>query len=172
MNTIRFLTGAAVAATLLFQSAVARGDDVPSGNRDHRDATVSWTKWVTDWPENDGITGVFGIIGGPAEGDIGEGNVTGEALNPIVPLPDGIHIRFEADYHFHGSKHSLTVHFIVTQNVVDNGGVLEGVVTDGWLKGNRVTGRFTARECGDGEGTISPCFEGTAEIERGSKAKD
>ncbi len=172
MNTVKFLTVAAVAATLLSQTAVVRGDDDQNSNRDHRNAAVSWTKWVTDWPANDGLTGVFGFIGGPAQGDIGEGSVTGEALNPREVLPDGSHLRFEADYHFRGSRHSLTVHFIVTQNLVDNSGVVEGVVTDGWLKGNHVTGQYTARACGEGEGDLSPCFEGTAEIERGSKNTD
>ncbi|MHC1766313.1 MAG: hypothetical protein AB9869_18770 [Verrucomicrobiia bacterium] len=83
-------------------------------------------------------------------------------------------MSFEADYHFVGPKHAFTAHFAVTQHAPNPEGVihgvLEGVVTEGWLKGNQVVGSYFSGPCGPGEGAgLSGCFHGTAEIERGSK---
>ena len=170
MNIINKLTFAALAATLLFQTSITRADDE---GRDHRNATVTWTKWVTAWFPQDG-TGNAANLGGVVGGDVGDGIFTGEALT-IDPQPDGS-IVIEADYHFFGSKHSLTVHFQLIQKADENGvvtGLVSGVVTDGWLKGNLVIGHYTGRACHDEEGVgLSLCFDGTAEILRGSKNKD
>ena len=119
---------------------------------------------------------MFATVAGISGGDIGDGIMTGEAFTPIVPLPGGA-ITFTADYHFHGSKHSLTVRFIVTQQPPNADGVIigvvEGVVTEGWLKGNQVKGAYVGRPCGPGEGRgLSPCFDGSLEIERGTKHQD
>jgi hypothetical protein len=164
MKIIKHLTFAALAATLLFQSSVTRADD----NRDHRDAIITWTKHITALlPPGEEI---FATIAGTAEGDIGDGIVMGEAFNPRVPLPGGV--TFEADYHFIGSKHSLTVHFRTVQ-VTQSGvatGVITGVVKDGWLKGNVVTGHYTGRSCD--EGVTFTCFDGTFVIKRGTKDND
>ena len=171
MKIIKNLTLASVAATLLFQTSITRADDDQGDARDHRNTTVTWTKWVTLRIPNAGATEAFATVAGVAGGDIGDGTMVGEAFNPVKPL-DGGGVTFEADYHFRGSKHSFTVHFIVKQKP-DNSGVVEGVVTDGWLKGNRVVGTYAPGACGSGEGAgLSPCFHGTAEIERGSKNKD
>ena len=162
MKIIKHLTNAALAATLLFQTSIARADDE---GQDHRDAIITWTKHVTAFlPDGE----IFGTIAGTAGGDLGDGTVIGDAFNPVEGLPDGS-ITFEAEYHFTGSKHSLTVHFRTVQ-ALDNSGVIIGVVTDGWLKGNVVEGHYTARPCE--LGVILTCFDGTFIIKKGSKAKD
>ena len=166
MKIIKNILFAALAATLWFQTQITRADE---NARDHRNATVTWTKWVTAWFPQDG-TGNAANLGGVVGGDVGDGIFTGEALT-IDPQPDGS-IVIEADYHFYGSKHSLTVHFQLIQKA-DGNGVVTGVVTDGWLKGNVVVGQYTERACNTEEGVgLSLCFDGTAEILRGSKNKD
>ncbi len=162
MKIIKNLTFAALAATLLFQTSVTRAADA----RDHRDATVTWTKWITSFYP-DGPTGIFATIEGLSGGDIGDGTVTGEAIT-AVPRPGGGFI-VDAIYHFVGSKHSFTVHFQSVQEA-DNSGVVIGVVTDGWLKGNVVIGQYTGRTCD--QGIAGVCFDGTFVIKKGSKNKD
>jgi len=165
MKIIKHVTFAALAATLLFQTSIARADD----NRDHRDAIITWTKHVTAFLPPGGE--IFATIAGTAEGDIGDGIVMGEAFNPRVPLPGGV--TFEADYHFIGSKHSLTVHFRTVQGPDPSGvirGVITGFVKDGWLKGNVVVGEYTGYACD--QGVAGLCFDGTFVIKRGTKDND
>jgi hypothetical protein len=167
MKIIKNLTFAAFAATLLFQTSIARADDE---GRDHRDAIITWTKHITAFLPPGGE--IFATIAGTAGGDIGDGFVMGDAFNPREFLPDGS-VTFEAEYQFIGSKHSVTVHFRTVQGRDPSGvitGVITGVVTDGWLEGNVVTGHYTGRSCD--EGVTFTCFDGTFVIERGSKIDD
>src|SRR6185503_3163140 len=135
-------------------------------NRDHRDGIITWTKHVTAFLPP-GME-IFATIAGTAGGDLGDGTVIGDAFSPVEALPDGS-LTFEAEYRFVGSKHSLTVHFRTVQ-APDNSGVITGVVTDGWLNGNVVTGHYTGRACD--EGVNLTCFDGTFVIKKGSKDKD
>jgi len=162
MKIIKHLTFAALAVTLLFQSSVTRADD----NRDHRDAIITWTKHVTALLPPGGE--IFATIAGTAEGDIGEGTVIGDAFNPREVLPNGS-VTFEAQYRFVGSKHSCTVHFRTVQTP-ERSGVIIGVVTDGWLKGNVVVGEYQGYPCG--QGVTFTCFDGTFVIKRGTKDND
>jgi hypothetical protein len=159
MKIIKSILLTAIAATILFQTSVSRADD-------HRDAIITWTKHVTAWLPPGGE--IFATIAGTAGGDLGTGTVAGDAFNPVEALPDG-RMTFEAEYRFTGSKHSLTVRFRSVM-APDNSGVVTGVVTDGWLKGNVITGRFTARSCDQGVDRI--CFDGTFIIKKGSKAQN
>ena len=172
MNTIKNLKFAGLAAlaalavTLLFQSSVTRADD----NRDHRDAIITWTKHITAFLPPGGE--IFATIAGTAEGDIGDATLVGEAFNPRDLLPNGF-VTFEADYHFIGSKHSLTVHFRTVQGPDPSGvvrGVITGFVKDGWLKGNVVVGEYTGYACD--QGVAGRCFDGTFVIKKGSKNTD
>jgi len=162
MKIIKHLTFAALAVTLLFQSSVTRADD----NRDHRDAIITWTKHVTALLPPGGE--IFATIAGTAEGDIGEGTVIGDAFNPREVLPNGS-VTFEAQYRFVGSKHSCTVHFRTVQTP-ERSGVIIGVVTDGWLKGNVVVGEYQGYPCG--QGVTFTCVDGTFVIKRGTKDND
>ena len=172
MKTIKNLTLAGLAATLLFQTSITRADPKEGKARDHRNATVTWTKWVT-WET--ATPTVFAFVAGIVGGDVGDGTFTGEA-HIRTPLPDGVSVLIEADYHFHGSKHSFTARIFALQtNILVNGvvtgqvGVITGVVTDGWLKGNVLEGEYTRFSCPH-DGPTPFCFDGTLEIKKGSKA--
>jgi hypothetical protein len=156
MKTIKNLMFAAIAGILLSQTSVVRADD-------HRDAIITWTKHITAFfpPGGD----VFGTIAGTAAGDIGAGTLTGDAFYPLNVLSDGS-LAFEAEYHFAGSRHSFTVHFSAVQ-APDKTGVITGVVTEGWLKGNVVEGHYAGYSCD--EGVNHTCFDGVFIIKKGSK---
>ena len=88
MKIFKHLAFGALAATLVFQTSITRADD----NRDHRDATITLTKHVTEFfPDGE----IFATIAGTADGDIGDATLVGEAFNPVEGLPDGS-ITFEA----------------------------------------------------------------------------
>jgi hypothetical protein len=159
MKTIKNLMFAAIAGLLLSQTSVMSADD-------HSDAIITWTKHITALfpPGGD----VFGTIAGTAAGDLGIGTVTGEAFYPVDFVSGGSR-AFEAEYHFAGSKHSFTVHFSAVQ-APDGSGVVTGVVTDGWLKGNAMKGHYTAYSCD--EGVNLTCFDGTFTIQKGTKAQN
>ncbi len=170
---LTFGTLAVLAATLFFQTSITRADahsqrggDNERGNQDQRNAIITWTKHVTAFLPPGGE--IFGTIAGVAEGDLGDGTLTGDAFNPVEVLLDGS-VTFEAEYRLVGPKHSFTVHFRTVQ-APDNSGVITGVVTDGWLKGNEVVGQYTARSCN--EGVNLTCFDGTFVILKGSKSKN
>lgn len=155
VNKIKNLMFAAIAGTLLSQPSVVRADD-------HKDAVITWTKHITALFPPGGE--VFGTIAGTAAGDLGTGTVNGEAFYPVDVVSGGS-LAFEAEYHFVGSKHSFTVHFSAVQ-APDGSGVIMGVVTDGWLKGNVVQGHYTAYSCNEVNLT---CFDGVFIIKKGSK---
>jgi hypothetical protein len=157
MKKVKFLAMLALAVTSLFlTSTTTRADEEPS------DAKITWTKHITAFlPDGD----IFATIAGEAAGDIGSATLTGDAFNPVAPL-DGGRITFEAEYRFVGAKHSVTVRFRAIQSP-DLSGVVVGVVTDGWLKGNVVTGTYQGRVCD--EGVNLKCFDGTFLIKKGTK---
>ena len=166
MKIIKNILLAALAATVLFQTSITRADD----NRDHRDAIITWTKHITAFLPPGGD--IFATIAGTAEGDIGDAILMGDAFNPRELLPNGF-VTFEADYHFIGSKHSLTVHFRTVQGPDPSGvvrGVITGFVKDGWLKGNVVEGEYMGYACP--QGVNFTCFDGTFVIKKGSKAQN
>ncbi len=161
MKTIKHLTIGALAVlavTLLFQTSITRADvqdqkggDNGVGNRDHRDAKSTFTKWVTDWPNMAGVVG----------GAVGDGGFTGEVLKYSPGAGSDSVTKIEALYHFTGSKHSFTALVHVEQTGLK--AVVIGVVTDGWLKGHAVTGEYTEGTCGT---PSMPCYTGTVKIDR------
>jgi hypothetical protein len=161
MKLVKNILLMAVAATLLFQTSAIGADD----NRDHRDAIINWTKHVPAFLPPGGE--IFATIVGTGAGDVGTATLLGDAFNPVEGLADGS-ISFEAEYRFAGAKHSLTVRFRTVQ-APDNSGVIIGVVTDGWLKGNVVIGHYQGYPCDEG---IGVCFDGTFIIKKGSKAQN
>ena len=151
MKTINTLTFATLAATLLFQTPIARADNNGA-------ATINFTKWVTIPAPRPGVLAdMAGIIVG---GDVGDGTFTGEILLNEATAT-GRHIV--ADYHLHGSKHSFTARVNVLQTGAGPGAhaVITGVVTDGWLKDHAVNGEYTIiPPC---VGTVN-CIEVTLDI--------
>ena len=167
MNIIKNLTFAALAATLLCQTSITRADDHGQrGDRDQRDATVNFTKWVTGFPNLPGLIATMeGVVGG---GDAGVGTFAGEVLKWDT---SGDVIEIVAFYHLTGSKHSFSAIVHVLQPKTSTQGVITGVVTDGWLKGHAVKGDYTQINAGPnpyGNALPLPYFVVTLEIDRDS----
>lgn len=169
-----FATLAGLAVALLVQPPITRADDQGhDGHPNQGSATVTWTKWIT----NDPHPGIFAFLEGTVGGDVGPGTFSGEALT-ATPLGGGV-VAIEAEYHFHGSKHFVTAHLHIVQSPVKNElgvvigqvGVVNGVVTDGWLKDQVVEGAYV-RITHDHGGPTPFAFEGILEIKKASKHKD
>ena len=155
VNVLKFAVPAALAVAVLFQTSVTRADD--HGKKGNRDAKVTFTKWVTAFPNQPGlIANMAGVVGG----DVGDGVFTGEVLKMETDAVTGV-TEIVAFYHFNGSKHSFTALNHIVQTGLD--AVITGVVTDGWLKGQAVEGKFTQFACD--KGITGACYQGTLEIE-------
>ena len=111
-------------------------------------AENSFTKWITTYPAMAGVVG----------GDVGAGTYAGE----ILTYTPGTTTVIDALYHFNGSRHSFTALVHVEQTGLT--ALIIGVVTDGWLDGHPVRGRYTQITCTDSpNGT---CFRGSLDILR------
>ena len=154
------VTAAVVLLALSLGVAAASADD----GRDHRNAENTFTKWVT----GPGVAPVLANMAGVVGGDVGAGAFAGEVLSKVVV---GTTATIDARYHFNGSRHSFSasVHVVQTGIVDGSKAVIIGWVTDGWLKGNRVTGEYTQVTCEKAPGVFGTCFKGTLDIRRGSK---
>jgi hypothetical protein len=147
---LTFAALAVVAAVLLFQTPITqadghlrRGGDNERRDRDHRDAKVNFTKWVTAFPNEPGlVASMEGIVG---RGDAGHGTFAGEVLKWDT---SGDIIDIVAFYHFTGSKHSFSAIVHVLQPKTSTRGVITGVVTEGWLKGHALKGEYTVIDVG------------------------
>jgi hypothetical protein len=109
----------------------------------------TFTKWVTTAPEC-----MAGVVGGAC----GTGIYVGE----ILKYTEGPTKVVEALYHFNGSKHS----FVALVHVEQTGlkGVFNGVVTEGWMKGNLVQGEYT--QVTSKQSPNGTAFQGTLDIMR------
>ncbi len=161
MKKIKNLTLAALAAAVfvalcaLGPTQLALAD--PGGAKGHT-FEVTFTKWITTFPNMAGIVG----------GDVGDGAFAGEILN-IGTV--GTITTIEALYHIYGSRHSFTAHVFVTQDNVAGMATITGDVTEGWLEGANVTGEYQVLSpCNIG--TASKCFQGALDIKRDSDDDD
>ncbi len=135
-------------AMALMALAVSAGGASAADGRHHREAHNTFTKYIADYP----------IMAGVVGGDVGEGTYAGE----ILKYTDGATTVIEALYHFAGSRHTFTALVHVEQTGLK--AVISGVVTDGWLKGHQVDGKYTQISCSQSpDGT---CFRGTLDILR------
>jgi hypothetical protein len=111
---------------------------------------VTFTKWITTYPNMAGVVG----------GAVGAGTFAGEILN--IGTVGNI-TTIEALYHMNGSRHSFTAHVYVTQNNVTGTAVITGRVTEGWLEDAQVTGEYKVLvPCPIG--TAGMCFQGTLHV--------
>lgn len=151
---------AAVALLALSLSAgVALADGGQHGDGGQHQGTAhhnTFTKWVTTWPAMAGVVG----------GDVGGGTFAGEVLKATFGTPTVI----EALYHFNGSHHSFTALVHVVQTGLN--AVIIGVVTDGWLKGDMVNGKYAQTTCAQSPAADHSCFVGTLDLTGGSGAGD
>ena len=122
---------------------------------------VTFTKWVTNWPN----------LAGVVSGDVGGGTFAGEVLN--YNHTDAID-TVEALYHVNGRAPRFTAHVFVRQDNLKGTAVFKGSVTDGSLKGARVNGEYwVINPCGiinAQNGTSGDvCFQGNLVIRPGSE---
>jgi hypothetical protein len=110
--------------------------------------TATFTKWlVGEGPA------MAGVVGGAA----GEGAYAGKVLD-FNPGPTTV---IAAIYQFIGSKRPFTALVHVEQTGLE--AVIDGVVIDGWGKGNRVKGGYTQIAC-DHDGITTDCYQGTLAV--------
>ena len=121
---------------------------------------VTFTKWITAYPN------MVGVVGS----DVGKGTFAGEILNLSSV---GSITKIEAFYHMNGGRHSFTAHVYVTEDDSLGMATITGRVTEGWLEDAPVTGTYKVwvNSCpiatpGNSVGTT--CFQGTLHILRPS----
>jgi hypothetical protein len=145
------LTGAVVLLALSSGTGVASAD----AHRDHRAAENTFTKWITTFPAMAGVVG----------GDVGTGSFAGEILTYSPGNTPADPTVIEARYHFNGSRHSFSALVHVEQTGLS--AAVTGVVTEGWLRGNPVSGRYMQIDCA--ESPNGTCFRGTLDVLRGGR---
>jgi hypothetical protein len=124
---------------------------------------VTFTKWVTAFPNQPGLLANMVGVGG---GDVGDGTFTGEVFKMSTDDATGV-TEIVAFYHFNGPAHSFSalVHVLQTGAVTGSKAVIGGVVTDGWLTGHAVAGEFTQIAIDHDGGTG---YQGTLDIQSGT----
>ena len=125
--------------------------------RNARPVEVTFTKWVTVFPDMAGFTG----------GDV-DGTFEGEVLDRTA-LDNGVIVQLNARYQVIDPTglHSFTAIIQGTQNNQTRSAVLNGVVTEGWLAGSQVHVNFdVVRPCEFG--SSNTCFRGTIRVMPGS----
>jgi len=167
MKTIRTQTlfASFVIAMLLLLNispALAGGVRETAGKQDkfRGHVEVIFTKWITDFPNMAGIV----------SGDVGGGLFAGEILNAENTATTS---KLEALYHINGGAFKFTAHNFITQDNLKGTAVINGVVTDGPLKGARVRGEYQViSPCGivnaQNGAAGDVCFQGTLTIRAGS----
>lgn len=141
-----------------FALAPARAALADSGGQRYHTFNVTFTKWITAYPNMVGVGG----------GAIGPATFTGE----IHSMNDTGDITYvEATYHLNGSKHSFTANVHVSQNDVAGTGSMTGEITEGWLKGGSLIGEYNVYPVcplpetpGNSMGTL--CFQGVLHLHR------
>jgi hypothetical protein len=114
----------------------------------------TFTKWVTTAPA------MAGVVGGAC----GNGSYVGE----ILKYTEGPTTVIEALYHFNGSKHPFTALVHVEQTGLR--AVINGVVTEGWLKGKPVQGEYT--QITSKQSPNGTAFQGTLNIMPAAEASN
>ena len=112
--------------------------------------TATFTKWLVG--EGPAMAGVVG-------GAVGDGAYAGKVLD-FNPGPTTV---IAAIYQFNGSKRPFTALVHVEQTGLE--AAIDGIVIDGWGKGNRVTGGYTQIKC-DHDGITTDCYQGALSVAR------
>ena len=132
MNKLRnfiLATLGAFAASVVLPTAPAL-----AAKPDNTQVVVTFTKWVLP----------TGVMPGTVDGELGSGVFAGQLLGG-VPLADGKILKLDARYGVvvdGGRSFNAVIHG--TLNSQTGIGVLNGVITDGWLTGAQVQVRFQA----------------------------
>jgi len=157
MRSLRIRALALTAVVVLTTLALGAGVAAADGGRDSRHAETTFTKWVAGYPNMSGVVG----------GDVGAGTYSGTIIS-LVDTPTSRTIN--AIYRFRGADYSFNalVHVVANGRVVGSTAVVTGVVTDGWLAGNVVSGGYEQIACAQAPSGF--CFQGTLDILRGTKS--
>ena len=112
---------------------------------------VTFTKWITTFPNMEGVTGK----------DV-EGTFEGEVLQ-ATPFDNGVIVKLNARYTVVDptGNHTFTAIIQGTQNNQTKSAVLNGVVTDGWLEGSQVHVDFDIITPCE---SLNRCFKGTIRV--------
>jgi hypothetical protein len=145
-----------------------------AGGAADNNPSVIFTKWVT----SAGTAPVLFNMEGVVSGDVGGGKFAGEVLSltsTSTPTTPGI-TKIEALYHINGGTHQFTADLHITQDDKKGTAVIEGVVTEGWLKGAKVQGEYQViSPCGIDNAKPGPfgdtCFQGTLHTPQGSSGR-
>ena len=154
---IRSRALAVIAAAALV--GLALGVGVASAGQDARNAENTFTKWIAGYPNMAGVVG----------GDVGTGTYAGVILSKTGTGTVADPILITADYHFYGSRHTFTARVDIVE--IGTAATIDGVVTDGWLKGNVAEGEFSVIQCTH-DGITGTCFQGTLDLLRGTNPED
>jgi hypothetical protein len=124
---------------------------------------LTYSKWFS--PSFPTMTG---IVGGDIEGTFG-----GHVIS-ATPSADGRFLLLDAEYKIIAGDQSFTAHVTGKQNFATGKAVLHGVVTSGWLTGERVLAKFQAYagQCPGVPQSGSPCFQGTIRVTGDSDHED
>jgi hypothetical protein len=147
----------AVCASVLMAGSLAQLN--AAGHHEDRDEArginVTFTKWITSFPQMAGFTG------GDAAGTFaGEVLVSQVSTNPSVTSID----KLEAIYDVDAGSHSFTALIHGGASGVTGKAYLDGRVLDGWLTGSPVHVTFqTKTDCAGAPPGV--CFEGNIHID-------
>jgi hypothetical protein len=149
--------------------SVSPAATVPGGGRMlHQGASVTFTSWAVNRPADsstDARVRFSGVVGGQVGRGRFAGRILSDARTPHPRLWLG-HARYE----FHGGNHVLIADVDITENeeMVPTTATIQGVVTSGWLRGARVTGRYTRWDwCGvptPGNVSGTSCIRGSLQV--------
>ncbi len=167
MIVLALAAAAAAGVTPVAQARTAR----PDRSTDQRSAEVTFTKWLTSLPNAPSAVGAS--MAGVVAGDAGPGTFAGMVVTEDTTSRAHFWLA-QAFYGFGGSKHS----FVADNHITENDGVkpitatIRGVVVAGWMKGARVTGRYTLLDTcpivpTPGNVSAPSCFRGTLHLRRG-----
>jgi hypothetical protein len=140
--------------------------------REHRTATITFTKWITEVIPPDAVNAVprrF-LMAGFTGGDV-DGAFVGEVMNRQVSL-NGRVIWLEAIYEVQAGRHSFTAlirggtgETKAGESVsVSGAALLDGVVLSGWRTGAKVHVAFQTTSNCAGAPTTGTCFQGTITV--------
>jgi hypothetical protein len=139
-----------------------------TASADSNSVNVNFIKWIT----TPGTAPVKLNMAGVVSGDVGGGQFVGEVLD-ITNLSRDI-TKIHALYHVNGGAHQFTADLQVTQKNSTSSAVIEGTITNGWMKGAQVQGEYqVVNPCGiiNAQNGVAGdvCFQGTLRIEQESK---
>ena len=159
---IQSFKGWSILLALVLVATTAGAAQAYNGGANGRTFNATFIKWVTTSTPAPGVlANMVGVVGG----DVGPGTYTGEVISKNTV---GNMTSIEALYHLNGSKYAFTADLKITHNESTGRATITGRVTEGWLKGASVSGKYnTLAVCpietpDNAYGTV--CFKGVLHV--------